>query len=162
MNSTTRDGQPRKLDHTDLAILAALFSDARLTNKALAEHIGLSPSSCLERVRKLQQDQVIRGCSLQLDYTLLGGHIQAMIAVRLDSQSRDVFEHFFCDLLAKPEVLSIFHMGGENDFQLHVTVSDTLHLRDFVFNAITARDHVSHVETALIYEHRVSHTLPSY
>lgn len=156
------DPRHRSLDPTDIAILAALYADARLTNKALAEQVGLSPSSCLERVRRLQQDNIVQGCSLHVDYTALGGHIQAMIAVRMAKQSRDVFDRFQDAMLEHPEVLAIFHMGGANDFQIHVTVSDTMHLRDFVFNGITALDDVVHVETALVYEHKVSKRLPSF
>jgi DNA-binding Lrp family transcriptional regulator len=51
-------------------------------------------------------------------------------------------------------------MGGENDFLLHASLSDTEHLRDFVFNAITARKEVNHVETALIYDQVIGTELP--
>ncbi|WP_102794200.1 Lrp/AsnC family transcriptional regulator [Bowmanella denitrificans] len=152
----------RPLDNTDLQILAMLFKDARLTNKELASRVGLAPSSCLERVKRLQTDKVIQGCSLSLDMNALGGHIQAMIAVRLSNHNRETVDAFMADLLPMPEVLSLYHMGGENDFLVHVTVADTLHLRDFVFNAVTARAEVNHVETALVYDFRQSQTLPRF
>ncbi|GAA0363842.1 Lrp/AsnC family transcriptional regulator [Bowmanella denitrificans] len=152
----------RPLDNTDLQILAMLFKDARLTNKELASRVGLAPSSCLERVKRLQTDKVIQGCSMSLDMNALGGHIQAMIAVRLSNHNRETVDAFMADLLPMPEVLSLYHMGGENDFLVHVTVADTLHLRDFVFNAVTARAEVNHVETALVYDFRQSQTLPRF
>jgi DNA-binding Lrp family transcriptional regulator len=65
-------------------------------------------------------------------------------------------------VLQLPEVISLFHMGGDNDFLVHVTVTDTTHLRDFVLDKITAHEQVNHVETALVYEHQLSHTLPHF
>jgi DNA-binding Lrp family transcriptional regulator len=47
------------LDNIDLAILAALYKDARTINKDIAKHVGLAPSSCLERIKRLQADNII-------------------------------------------------------------------------------------------------------
>lgn len=152
----------KPLDKVDLHILSLLYKDARITNKDLAQEVGLAASSCLERVKRLQQDGVILRTSLQLDLNALGGHIQAMISVRLSSHNQTTVELFQQQILQQPEVLSLFHMGGENDFLVHVNVSNTQHLRDFVFTAITERQEVSHVETALVYDYQVSSDLPSF
>lgn len=150
----------RALDKTDLAILAALHQDARINNKDIAELVGLAPSSCLERIKKLQSENVIKGTQLLVDLQALGGNIQVMISIRLCDHSRTTVDNFQQQLAVLPEVISIYHMGGENDFLLHASLSDTEHLRDFVFNAITARDEVNHVETALIYDQVCGTTLP--
>jgi DNA-binding Lrp family transcriptional regulator len=70
----------RNLDQLDLDILAHLFRDAGMTNKDLAALVGVAPSTCLERVRKLQQDGVLKGAHCEVDYQALGGHIQAMVS----------------------------------------------------------------------------------
>lgn len=152
----------RLLDNTDLEILALLYQDARLNNKDIAQSVGLAPSSCLERIKRLQADEIICGAMLIVDLNALGGHIQAVISVRLSDHSRATVDGFVQDLLPLAEVLSVFHMGGDIDFLVHVTVADSSHLRDFVFNAITARSEVNHVETALVYDHRSSTSLPSF
>lgn len=152
----------RPLDQIDLQILALMFEDANQSNKDIANKVGLAPSSCLERIKRLQSDGVIISHRLLVETNSLGGHIQAMISVRLSDHNRATVDQFQAELLPLPEVMSIFHMGGENDFLLHVTVSDSTHLRDFVFNAITARKEVNHVETALVYDHQISGTLPSF
>ncbi|WP_339723477.1 Lrp/AsnC family transcriptional regulator [uncultured Paraglaciecola sp.] len=141
----------RPLDKTDIAILAALYKDARMNNKDIAVLVGLAPSSCLERIKKLQSEQVIKGAQLHVDFQALGGNIQVMISIRLSDHSRPTVDTFQDQLAKLPEVISLYHMGGENDFLLHASLRDTEHLRDFVFNAITARNEVNHVETALIY-----------
>lgn len=150
----------RTLDATDRQILNLLYQDPRLSNKEIASRVGLAPSTCLERLKRLQTDNVITGQRLLLDFNAIGGHIQAMISVRLSDHNRETVDGFQQSLLPLPEVISVYHMGGENDFLVHVTVSDSMHLRDFVFNAITARKEVNHVETALVYDYQSSHTLP--
>ena len=152
----------RPLDTIDLAILAALYEDARTTNKDIAKRVGLAPSSCLERIKRLQTEHIIQGASLQDDLNALGGHIQAMISIRLSDHNRLAVDEFVAELLPLPEVLSVFHMGGNIDFLLHVTVTDSSHLRDFVFDQLTARPEVNHVESALVYEHRSSQQLPQF
>lgn len=150
----------RQLDKTDIAILTALYKDARMSNKDVAELVGLAPSSCLERIKKLQSEQVIKGAQLNVDFQALGGNIQVMISIRLSDHSRPTIDTFQKQLALLPEVISLYHMGGENDFLLHASLSDTEHLRDFVFNAITARNEVNHVETALIYNKSNGTVLP--
>jgi DNA-binding Lrp family transcriptional regulator len=150
----------RHLDEIDIAILAALYKDARMNNKDIATLAGLAPSSCLERIKKLQTDGVIKGAQLHVDFQALGGNIQVMISVRLSDHSRTTVDTFQKELVAFPEVISLYHMGGENDFLLHASLSDTEHLRDFIFSAITAREAVNHVETALIYNQVNGSTLP--
>ncbi|MEP4890142.1 MAG: Lrp/AsnC family transcriptional regulator [Aliiglaciecola sp.] len=152
----------RTLDKIDLDILAAMYADPSLTNKDIAMKVKLAPSSSLERIKKLQSDGIIETMNMQVNLNALGGHIQAMISVRLKDHNRATVDNFQKSLLPMPEVLNVFHMGGENDFFVHVTVADSIHLRDFIFNAITARQEVSHVETALVYEHQVSQTLPNF
>ncbi|WP_315853226.1 Lrp/AsnC family transcriptional regulator [Alteromonas oceanisediminis] len=152
----------RGLDTTDIAILAALYTQPDLNNKTLAEQVGLAPSSCHERVKRLHNEGVIISTQLHVDMERLGGHIQAMVAVRLSAHDRNTVAGFQRDLLVTTEVVSIYHTGGENDFLLHVSVPNALHLRDFVFDQITSRQEVNHVETALVYDVKVSQQLPVY
>lgn len=152
----------KKLDKADLAILGCLYEDARMANKAIAEKVGLAPSSCLERMKRLQADGIITGTGVMVDFSALGGNIQAMVAVRLNSHDRNTIASFQSELIKATEVISVYHLGGENDFMLHVSVPDALHLRDFVFDKVTARPSVNHVETALIYDYQSSSSLPAF
>ena len=112
----------RNLDQLDLDILAHLFRDAGMTNKDLAALVGVAPSTCLERVRKLQQDGVLKGAHCEVDYQALGGHIQAMVSLQLARHSRQIIDAFRDAILALPEVISLFHMGGKDDFLVHLCV----------------------------------------
>lgn len=106
----------RNLDQLDLDILAHLFRDAGMTNKDLAALVGVAPSTCLERVRKLQQDGVLKGAHCEVDYQALGGHIQAMVSLQLARHSRQIIDAFRDAILALPEVISLFHMGARMIF----------------------------------------------
>ncbi len=152
----------KKLDDTDLNILAELYGNSRITNKELSAKVKIAPSTCLERVKRLQAAGVIKAFTLNIDYKSIGGNIEAMTAVRLGKHNAQVIESFRQDLVACPEVLSVFYMGGENDFLIHIIVEDTEHLRDFIFRSITSKDEVVHLETALIYEQLINNNLPSF
>ena len=150
----------RALDLTDCRILEALQADARLSNKELAARVGIAPSTCLERVRRLERSGVLRGAHAEVDPKALGVGLQAIVAVRLARHSRDRVEAFREHALALPEVVGLFHMAGANDFLVHVAVRDAEHLREFALEAFTNRPEVARIETGLIFEHVASPKLP--
>lgn len=150
------------LDRTDCAIVGALSNNARLSNKELAARVGLAPSSCLARVRRLMDTGVLRGFHARVEPGALGIGLQAMMSVRIQQHTRRHYEGFRAYVMALPEVMSLYHVAGSNDFLVHVAVRDAEHLRDFVIDCISARDEVAHVETALIFEHQQTGRLPQY
>ena len=151
-----------ELDRTDYEIISLLRNNARLSNKALAAAVGLAPSTCLLRVRRLLRDGVLKGFHADVDPASIGASLQAMIAIRLDRHSRVEVEAFRTHALAQPEVVQLYHVAGVNDFMAHVWVRDTEHLREFAMTAFTSRDEVAHIETGLIFEHAVGDALPMF
>jgi DNA-binding Lrp family transcriptional regulator len=141
------------MDRTDVAILDALQNDGRLSNKQLAAHVGLAPSSCFERVKKLTESGAIRGFHAEINPAALGYTLEAMIAVRLGQHSREHYDAFRKGVLALPEVKAVHHLAGENDFLVHVMARDTDHLRDLALDHFITRPEVGHIETWLIFEH---------
>jgi DNA-binding Lrp family transcriptional regulator len=148
------------LDRTDRRIVNELQKNARLSNKELAARVGLAPSSCLVRVRRLEQDGVITGYHARVDPRALGISLEAFVAIRLGRHRREAVDGFHEYVLSIPEVVGVYHVAGANDFLLHVTVRDAQHLRDMAMDAFTTREEVAHVETALIFEHRHAGVLP--
>lgn len=144
---------PVALDRTDHALVAALQQDARLSNKELAARVGLAPSSCLERVRRLVRTGVLAGFHADVDPRALGVALEAMVAVRLVRHGRGEYEAFRRHALSLPEARAVFHVAGATDFLVHVAVRDSDHLRELILAAFTARPEVAHVETSLIFEH---------
>jgi DNA-binding Lrp family transcriptional regulator len=151
-----------KLDNIDLQILTILYNDADITNKELAEKIGIAPSTCLERVKRLKQNGVIKGAFVDVNLNTIGGNIEAIAAIRLQPYSEEIVNQFRDDLLKYPEILNLYHMGGSYDYYIHMSVKDSEHLRQFVFKKITSRDEVTTVETSLVFEHSRSGVLPNF
>jgi DNA-binding Lrp family transcriptional regulator len=139
------------LDRTDIAILRALQNDARIPNKALAAEVGLAPSSCLERVRRLRARGVLRGFHAEVDPAALGRDQQALIAVRIRPHTRKVIDAFWQHVLAQPETVAVFHVSGADDFLVHASFRDPGHLRDFLLDRVALRSEVAHLETHLIF-----------
>lgn len=150
------------LDRIDFALLRLLRKNARLANKDLAAKVGVAPSTALERIRRMRESRVIQGYHAEIAPAALGIGLQAMVAVRLRRHSRAEVDGFRAHLLALPEVLAFYHVAGAEDFQVHVGVRDSDHLRDFAMGALTVREEVAHIETHLIFEFRRSDGVPVY
>jgi DNA-binding Lrp family transcriptional regulator len=152
----------RSLDRIDIGIVNALQKDGRLSNKELAAEVGLAPSSCLERVKRLRERGVIRGFHADVDPVAMGVGIQAIIAIRLGDQSRSILERFMQEVPALPEVVTLLNLAGDVDYLLHVMVRDTDHLRDFVLEGLASRKEVAHYQTNLLFQEIRSDGVPCF
>jgi len=152
----------KKLDNIDLRILTDLYNNADINNKELAAKVGIAPSTCLERVKRLKHNGVIKGAYIDVNLKKIGGNIEAIAAIRLQPYSEEIVNKLRDDLLLHAEIISLFHMGGSYDYFIHMSVKDSEHLRQFVFKNITSRDEVTTVETSLIFEHSRSGVLPNF
>jgi DNA-binding Lrp family transcriptional regulator len=150
------------MDRIDDKILTLLQNDGRLPNKQLAAAVGLAPSSCLERVRRLQDRRIIKGFKAIVEPNSLGIGLQAFIAVRLEQHSRDMVSNFRDHIITLSEVVAIYHLAGQEDFIVHVAVKDAEHLRNLTLDAFTTRAEVSRLTTSLVYEYLQSDRLPNY
>lgn len=151
-----------KLDSKDIRILRALRKNARVSNKALAAEVGLAPSSCLDRVRRLRMSRVLTGYHAEVEPDAIGVGLQAMVAVKLARHVRGEVEAFERHLATLSEVITVFHVAGANDYLVHVAVRDSAHLRELALSAFTDRPEVAHIETQLIFRHKRNHDLPVY
>lgn len=142
-----------ELDAVDRRLLALLQHDARMTNRELADTVGLSPSACLVRVRSLRERGIISRFTAELDLAILGRPLQALVSIRLARHARKVLDRLVEDLANLEETLSVFHLSGEADYMLHLAVRDPEHLRDVVLDKLTSRPEVAQVTTSLVFEH---------
>lgn len=148
-----------ELDSVDTQILRLLQNDARITNRELADKVGLSPSACLVRVRSLKERGIISRFVTELDLANLGRPLQALVAIRLARHARKVLDRLVEDLLELEETLALFHLSGEADYLLHLAVRDPEHLRDVVLDKLTSRAEVAQVTTSLVFEHHRGYSL---
>ena len=143
----------RELDATDRAIVRLLSVDGRIPNNALAEAVGIAPSTCLGRVRSLVERGVIRGFHADVDVATLGLGTQVLIAVRLRSEARANIGSFAKDMAKVPGVMNVFFLGGADDFMVHLAAKDTDAVRRFVAEHLSRRADVANTVTNLIFEH---------
>lgn len=122
----------KTLDAIDRKILRALVEDARLTNNHLAEKVGLSPSPCWQRVRRLESDGYIRGYTALLDQELLGASETVIIEVTLERHDDEIFESFGNAMADMPEVLEVYLTTGEYDYLIKVAVDGTKGYEEFL------------------------------
>jgi len=112
------------LDSIDCRILAQLQADGRLSNAELAERVGLSPSPCLRRVRRLEDEGLIQGYAALLNREVLGLDVMAFVQVSLEKHSESAAERFETAIKAMDEVTECFPVTGEDDYILCVVATD--------------------------------------
>lgn len=135
------------MDETDCRILNILRKNARISNKELAQRVNLSPSTALERVRKLYRDGVISGCETRINCAKLGLGLTVLISLTTDEKLCD--HHVAKELVDFPEIVEIYDISGEANYLLKVVTSDTKTLHELM-NRIGRIDGVKSSKTTLV------------
>ena len=134
------------LDALDRQILAELQEDGRITNVELARRVNLSAPPCLRRVRRLEEEGVIRGYHADLDPTALGWEVMFFALVGLESQKQSVLDAFEALATSWPEVRECHMIRGGGDFLLRLVARDTAHENELT-QKLTGLASVSKVQT---------------
>jgi DNA-binding Lrp family transcriptional regulator len=134
------------LDEVDRQILAELQADGRMTNVELARRVGLSAPPCLRRVRRLEEEGIIRGYHADLAPVPLGYEITFFALVGLESQKEAVLQSFERMVRDWPEVRECHMIRGGGDFLLRLVARDTAH-ENALTARITAAEMVARVQT---------------
>jgi Lrp/AsnC family transcriptional regulator, leucine-responsive regulatory protein len=124
------------MDEIDRAILAVLEVDGRISNADLAARVGLSPSPCLRRVRRLEESGVIRGYGAQIDPAALGRGLRVLAGLRLARHSHNEVAKFERAVVQLREVINCHHVTGNYDYFLHIEVADLSAYEDFHANRL--------------------------
>ena len=112
------------MDRTDRAIIEQLRRDCRLSNTELADRVGLTPSPCLRRVRRLEEEGVILGYHARVDPAALGRGFEVQVDLELADQAHGTIERFEAALVACDEVVEARRMFGAPDYHALVAVAD--------------------------------------
>lgn len=113
------------VDATDRRILSLLQRDGRISNADLAERVNLSASACHRRVRRLEEDGIIRGYVALLDRRKVGRPTLVFVEITLSGQADEVLDAFERAVRAIPDVLECHLMSGAADYLLKVVALDT-------------------------------------
>ena len=124
------------LDNIDRRIVAALQAEGRLPIVDLADKVGLSPTPCQRRVKRLEEEGVIVRYAALVSPPALGLNLQALVQVTLDDHSEKTVEAFEAAIRARPEVVACYAVTGDMDFLLHVLAPDLASFSDFALKAL--------------------------
>lgn len=138
----------RQLDEIDIRILEALQRDGKLTNVALAEEVGLSPSPCLARVRALEYDGVISRYVTLLDPLAVGLGVSVLIRVTLEKQVKRSLEIFETAIRRRSEVMECYLMTGDADYLLRVVVADVQAFERFILDELTQIPGIANIQSS--------------
>ena len=125
------------LNEIDLKILSHLQNNARLTNVELSEHIHLSQSPCLRRVRNMESNGIIQRYVALVDQNAVGLPVSVFVNVRLEKQIERALEKFEETVQDWSEVMECYLMTGDSDYLLRVVASDLAAYERFLMDKLT-------------------------
>src|SRR5580704_9731475 len=140
------------LDSFDLKILEVLQAEGRLSNVELAGRIGLSPSPCLRRVKRLESEGVIVGYSAKIDRAKTGVGVTVFVAVGLERHREEEAERFSKVVARLPQVISCHAISGEADFLLEIAVADLNQFSEFVLKRLRRIPGVKYMHSSFALE----------
>ena len=138
-----------KLDRTDKNIIRALQQNGRMQNNDLAREIGLSPSSCLRRVKLLEESGVIQNYTTVIDPQKIGLPLILFSRIWLVGQDAETIDGFIEAMKELPHVMECYSILGECDALLKVVVPDLESYRKFPSTHLTKKNGITSVKTDL-------------
>lgn len=113
------------MDKFDIAILKHLQEDSRISLQTISEKVGLSPTPCWNRIKRMESMGIIRGYSVLLDPEKLGFHDTVIVQLTLESHTDETLYDFGRALEEIPEVLEAYLVSGDYDYYVKIAVRDT-------------------------------------
>lgn len=113
-----------RLDARDLDILRVLSSKGRITKAALAERVGLSPTPCWERLKKLEKAGVVESYRANINLRKIGPHVTIFVAAELNDHTAASFQTFEAAMQRYDEVTACWALGGGFDYILQIVTRD--------------------------------------
>ena len=138
-----------KLDRIDRKILAAMQRNGRISNLELADMVGLSPTPCSRRVRRLEESGLITAHVTLLDQAMLGLKLTAYIGISMDRHTPDRFENFEAQVREYPEVMECSVVTGQSsDYLLKAVVPDMAYYERYLLGRLTRIEGVTGVHSS--------------
>jgi Lrp/AsnC family leucine-responsive transcriptional regulator len=138
------------LDAIDHKILRELRADARVPTVDLAARVGLSPTPCARRVKRLEDGGVIQGYAARINPSAMGLAICVIVSVRLGKQGPEGAGEFLREVAKRPEITECLLVTGNIDYLLRVWVKDIAALRNFISNVLQSIPSVAETSTMVV------------
>ena len=137
------------LDAIDRRIIAALQADGRLTNVELAGSVGLSPSPCLRRVKRLEREGYIEAYRAVLQRGRIGLGLTVFVGVKIADHANDRAEAFQEAIVAMPEIVACHLVAGDVDYLLEVVVPDLERYQRYLVGKLLGLSIIREVRSAI-------------
>lgn len=146
-------------DRTDLQILSLLSKNARVSNKELANAVGLAASSVHERTKRLYDSGILAGSHADVRLDLLGLSLKALLFIQMSEHEKSNLNQFLQEVLHIAEVRSAYMISGRFDAVVELATKDTTHLHKVVVEKFSSRAEIHRIETSIIFESTVQHDM---
>lgn len=138
------------IDQKDKQIIGELQDNSRITNAELAKRVGLSPSSTLERVKKLETSGLIEKYITLLNPRKAGYNCFTFVEVKLARHGETPVDDFFKSIAIMDEILECHHITGEADFLLKVATKDIPAYEELILHQLSALPNVQNMKTSVV------------
>ncbi len=149
----------RNLDRIDRAILACLQQDGRISNQEIAAQVNLSPAPCWRRIKRLEEEGVVRGYVGLVDPAAVGLNVNAYINISLTDHHAETVAEFDAFISAAPEVLECYSVSGEHDYLLRVIAPDIAAVEGFLMHRLLRQAAVNSANTTFVLREKKSTTV---
>mgnify|MGYP006092853315 FL=1 len=148
-----------KLDRTDRRILEAMQQDGRISNLELSEKVGLSPTPCSRRVKRLEESGIIDRHVTLLNQSALGLKLTAIIGISMDRHTPERFENFESQVNEYPEIIEASVVTGQSyDYLVKAVVPDMEYYEELLLGRITRIEGVTGVHSSFVLRKVISKT----
>ena len=137
-------------DRLDAKILELVQKNNRLTSETIGEMVGLSPTACQRRLKRLRAEGIIEADVAIVSAKAVGRPIQTILLVTLERERSDIVDKFKKDIRASPEIANGFYITGDADFLLYVTTPSMEEYEQFTRRFFYENPHIKSIKTMVV------------
>ena len=138
-----------KLDKIDLKILKILQENSKITNLDLSKKIGLSPAPTLERVKKLEQSDIIQSYHAQVNPQMMGLNVKTFVLVSLAWKRENALNNFLEKISQIDENTECYIITGEADFLMKIVCRDIPTYEQLLFKTLSQIEEIERLKTLM-------------
>lgn len=139
-----------KLDQIDRNILHHLQHNARITNAELAEKVGLSPTPCLRRLRRLENEGIVKGYRTEVNREAVGLPVTVVILVKLEKEDEESLKQFEDTVQERPEIMECLLVTGKFDYYLKAVLPTLGSYESFLSDSLLRTENVATIESSFM------------
>ncbi|MFZ4376094.1 MAG: Lrp/AsnC family transcriptional regulator [Saprospiraceae bacterium] len=149
MNNLPAQESLEKLDKTDLKILHILQENSKITNLDLSKKIGLSPAPTLERVKKLENTDIIQSYHAKVNQQAIGLNVKTFVQVSLAWQKDNALNNFMAKVQEIDEIVECYIITGEADFLMKIVCKDIPTYEQLLFKTLSQIEEIERLKTLM-------------